>query len=364
MPSRIARFAWCAAIFYCAMNSADARERADDYSQLVKSFSQPDSEVEIVNNFVLNSRSTSRKNNTEYVTVEHAQIFARLLTPLNSSLSQSGDVVKAMVTGSATRDGKPWLEEGTILEGCVESSNKSKFASTDGAIVIRFYSARLRDRVIDLTMVVPDTDDQSLRPSHYHKVTRKQRVRGILMTATKLAVPMAIGTGGLSIGITTGAGAIIGGLLADDGKHMQGAVKGAWDGAGLSFLTPLVSKGKSVVMAEGSPLMLTLSDSVYVPTYTKPVNFSINGDLVASTERLRTSAKILNESEVEASLRRTDALVALVQRKLDQADLAAAVAALEQAETVSRDDTRVQALHAEIFKLIGTPVQAINNRAH
>lgn len=330
--------------------------REPNYSQLQQAFSKPASEVDTVNEFVFNSRlSTLPKE--QLCTVETGRIFARLQTPLNSSFNLAGDTVKAVVVGSEKADGKPWLEEGSILEGCVESSEKSKFNSTDGAILVRFYSVRVRSRVIDISSVGPDTQDQMLRPNPNRTVSKKQRARGILMTATRMAVPMAIGSGGLSLAITSGAGAVIGGALAEKGKHVEGAVKGALEGAGMGFINPLITKGESVIMAQGTPLILQLSESIRVPKYDCNSKEQAGANQISgSASILKTSAKILTPDNVaETSLqtiKKKKELLDSIDQKLAQSDLASAVALLEEAENVDPDDSQIKALHGRIFNFI------------
>lgn len=337
---------------------------------------QRDSELDQVNDFVLNSRSPSHRK-PQLVTVNGAKIYARLLTPINSKLSYIGDEVHAVVTASEDKASKPWLPVGTILDGCIEGANKNNFGQTDACIYIRFYTARVDGQKFDL-LAAPDTENGALKPSHYHKVTKKEQLRGILMVATRIAVPAAIGTGGISIAITAGAGAVIGGVLAEKGEHIKGAARGAWQGAGLCFLDPLVRKGLNIKMAEGSPIMLQLSDPVEIPKFTQAelnCKTKVNGASHGSEEAALTNKAVVRTFETHAQIVdknshlnpasettegtkpadtafESDESLAAVRRYISQNNLASAVNALHDAEARYPGDARVQSMHEEIYKLI------------
>jgi hypothetical protein len=321
------------------------------------------SPIDAVNDFVSHSAAIGAPKK-ELVTVPGGRIYVRLLTPLNSSFNMSGDTVKAVVIGSQTDDGKPWLQEGAILEGCVEDAKKATYGQTDGALVVRFYVAKFDNQKIEL-FTTPDTDDHTLKPSPVHLTTKKQRIRGILMTATRIAVPAAIGSGGMSLAITAGAGAAIGLAFSEKGKRVQGTVRGAWEGAGLTFLDPLVCKGNSVVLPQGTPMQLQVTEPLRVPKYVASLNqlqtdaqISQNQSSSATAAAIRsltTHAEIVKNSstsgETQPAEEKVDVLAA-VNTKIAQNDLAAALTALNEAEALYPDDENVKNMHKKLFDLV------------
>lgn len=198
------------------------------------------------------------------------------------------------------------------------------------------------------------------------------------MTATRMAVPMAIGSGGLSIAITTGAGAVIGGVLAEKGKHISGAVEGAWEGSGLSMLDPVVKKGLTVKLAQGTPISLQLSEAISVPRFSKSEmsgedNSQVAGqfisrpaDAATTTRLLSTHARIMepgnadqssDASQPDASLTPQQSeqiaeTLKSVDRLIEQANLAAAIDAEQDLEKRFPDEPRVKAAHERLAKLI------------
>lgn len=322
----------------------------------------PPTPLETVNEFVAHSARVGAPK-PEFVTVRNGTIYVRLLTPLNSSVNMSGDVVKAVVVGSANDKGQPWLQEGAILEGCVEDAKKATFGQTDGSLVVRFYVAKIDNRRIELCTAT-DTDDHRLKPSPVHLTTKKQRVRGILMTATRIAIPAAVGTGGLSIAITTGAGAAIGLAFSEKGKRIQGTARGAWEGAGLTILDPLVCKGSSVVLPEGSPMQLQLTEPLSAPKYVANVAALKSEQELAHMQtvgatavtQLSTHAQIMKNSSTaedvaDQSEPKVDRLET-VNKKIAQSDLAGAITALNEAEGLYPNDASVKAMHTKIYELI------------
>ncbi len=316
--------------------------------------------LQSVNEFISHSAPVgSAKPNM--VTTSEGRIYVRLLTPLNSSFNHSGDDVKAVVVGSQNKKGMPWLQEGAILEGQVEDAKKATFGQTDGSLVVRFYTVNIDNHHVDI-FTTPDTDDHTLKPSPVHLTTKKQRVRGILMTATRIAIPAAIGSGGMSIAITAGAGAAIGLAFSDKGKRIQGTARGAWEGAGLTVLDPLVCKGKSVILPEGTALQLQLTDSVVAPKYVANPNAIETNALgsnqsteATSVTQLATHAEIVKNSSTNekatTQIETPDPLVA-VNRKIAQNDLAAAITELNEAERLYPDDPKVKDMHKKIFELV------------
>jgi hypothetical protein len=322
------------------------------------------SPIDAVNDFVSHSAAIGAPRQ-EIVTVQSGRIYVRLLTPLNSSFNMSGDTVKAVVIGSQTdRDGKPWLQEGTILEGCVEGAKKATYGQTDGSLAVRFYVAKFDNQRIEL-FSTPDTDDHNLKPSPVHLSTKKERIRGILMTATRIAVPAAIGSGGMSLAITAGAGAAIGLAFSEKGKRIQGTVRGAWEGAGLTVFDPIVRKGNSVILPQGTALQLQITEPLRVPKYVAALNqYQVDAQInqtqsssatAASLTQLTTHAEIVKNSSTSSSPQpaegNVDVLTA-VNTKIAQNDLAAALSALNEAETMHPDDQNVKNMHKKLFDLI------------
>lgn len=326
---------------------------------------QPEeSQIDAVNGFITHSQ-VQKKSSPKRVVIYNGQIFAKLLTPLNSSFNLSGDDVKAVVVNSLNERGKPWLDEGTILEGCVESAKKATYGQTDGSLVIRFYKARLGNQQIDL-FTASDTDDGTIKPTDDKPTTKKQRIRGVLMTVSRIAIPAAIGTGGMSIAISAGAGAVIGAAFSDKGKRIQGTARGAWEGAGLTILDPLVCKGQSVVLPLGTPIQLQVTEPVAVPPYVASSNpiasdETVSGLLSQNTHKppitnLETHAQLLNSpannsTDGNRPKQQEDHLVA-VNKKIEQNDLAGAITELTAAEALYPDDENLKQMHAEILNLV------------
>ncbi len=198
------------------------------------------------------------------------------------------------------------------------------------------------------------------------------------MTATKIAIPAAIGTGGMSIAITAGAGAAIGLAFSEKGKRIQGTARGAWEGAGLNVLDPVVCKGKSVVLPEGQPLQLMLTEPVTTPKYVANSNelkTNINFSTHQSTEstsitQLATRAEIVKNSSTTppdvpetTSVEKTDPL-ASVNRKIAQNDLAGAITELTEAERLYPQDESVKNMHKKIFDIVsGLKTAETENRS-
>jgi len=303
------------------------------------------------------------KDGTQFATHEKQRllnqgvIYARLLTPLNSSVAGIGDSVYAEVTASAMANGRPWLPKGTILEGTVEGARKATFARTDGAIALRFYKARFEETTVELSSA-PDNDDGELKPGA-KKRTKKQKVRGVLMMATRMAVPMALGSFGMSIAITTGAGAIIGGVLADDHKYVQGAVDGAWEGSGLGMLDPLVRKGNTVVMPVDSPIALKITEDVAVPvrllklaSVRETAKPQMTEDLNVSLTSLETSAKVVSATPAKKTEERQQAAASELQEIDHFINLGNLAKALDTARLLDSKYQGDEAVHKKYVDLL------------
>ena len=316
------------------------------------------SQLEQVNDFIAHNKPIGKKPE-KTVRVSNGQIFCRLITPLNSSFNLSGDTVQAVVIGSLSSKGKPWLEEGTILEGVVEASKKAGRGQSDGYLTIRFYTAKFGEKQIDL-FTSADTDDGKIKPPEEELLTKKQRVRGVLMTMSRLAIPAAMGTSGMSIALTAGAGAAIGLAFSDKGKRIQGTVRGAWEGAGLSFLDPAVCKGRSVILPEGTPLELQLDEPIAVPPYIGSANrITSTSELSAALlsqkappVKLETHAQILGQKSSAAAETVAEDRLKDVRRRIDQNDLAAALTELTAVEEAYPEDETIKTLHTQLFEVI------------
>lgn len=320
--------------------------------------------LEQVNDFVSHSRSVGKLPD-KTVQVRDGKVVAKLITPLNSSFNMTGDEVQAVVVGSVNQYGKPFLEEGTILQGTVEVAKKATYGETDGTLVIRFYTAKFGDHQIEL-FTTSDTDDGKLKPGAPKPPTKKQKIRGVLMTVSRVAIPAAVGTGGMSLAISAGAGAAIGLAFSDKGKRVQGTVRGAWEGAGLTFLDPIVCKGRSVILPEGTPLGLQLTEPVQVPPYigvnAKAGNtFSdISGSILSKQQTeasavtsLSTHAQIVKPGTGSRDRAEEDNhLLDGVNKKIAQNDLAGALVELTAQENLYPHDESLKQMHTELFNLV------------
>ncbi|MCC6475291.1 MAG: hypothetical protein IT514_16275, partial [Burkholderiales bacterium] len=190
--------------------------------------------------------------------LDRLTIDARLLTPLNSDFNCPGDPVRAKVIACSDGRASGALPPGTVLEGFVEGVSHSGRPRCDGSIIVRFYWARVGTRVIDLNLA--STSKDGCEHPRAASLSKKQLLRGALMSAATIAIPLAVGSGGISLAITTGAGAALGTLFADDGKRLQGALRGAWEGSGLSGIDRLVGKGRPVMLAEGAEIQLRITE--------------------------------------------------------------------------------------------------------
>lgn len=341
--------------------AAGAYAKEPDPAQLAREMDdeQKLGDVQTLNQFFANGTQFAKKPEKQRL-VQNGIIYAQLKTPLNSTLAGVGDTVLAEVTYSSL-NGKPWLPRGTILEGTVDGANKATFGRTDGSIGVRFYKANFEDIQVELT-TAPDNDSQTLKPGEKKK-TKKQKIRGILMMATRLAVPMSIGTGGLSIAITTGAGAVIGSVLADDHKYWQGAVDGAWQGSGLgSIFDPVVRKGNNVVMPVGAPLMLKLTEETVVPerlvllARKQETTPQLTESLDVALTSLQTNAKIISKSGTSEQAHMPETASAEQLNQIDQAiklgNLAKGLAIAKKLDERYPEDTNVHEKFLQLLKSV------------
>ena len=301
---------------------------------LARDYLQPEeSMTERVNSFRVVDVSKREKT----VTVSNATAVIKLLTPLNSTFHHAGDSVRAEVISSSNAKSKPWLPSGTILTGYVEQVDPATFGRTDAAFHIGFYEGSWDGNTFDLT-TIPSSKNGALTPLPT-KLTKKAKVQNLLMAATFIAVPLALGTGGTSLAIRSGAGMVIGGALAEKGHHISGAVNGAWEGAGLGVLDPLVKKGHDVVMPEGTTIAITLSE----PTSLKRsiVLDARRQNSEASSATLSTNAKIVSHEDI-ASIR------GHCNQLLNQGDTALALDYLDKKMKEDPDNENIQSLKQRV----------------
>ncbi|HEY9679230.1 MAG TPA: hypothetical protein V6C76_14570 [Drouetiella sp.] len=355
MQKRSNRVVNSLAAMLCLLVSQSANATSESELQRIirdGKIEQP-TQLDQVNDFIGHSKVIG-KPSKKLVHVAQGQINAKLITPLNSSFNHSGDDVKAVVVSSKSESGKPWLAEGTILEGTVETARKATYGQSDGSLTIRFYRARHGDDVIDL-FAASETDDGTIKPGAPKPPTKKQKIRGILMTVTKIAVPAAIGTGGMSLAITTGAGAAIGLAFSEKGHRVSGTVSGAWEGAGLNFLDPIVCKGATVVVPADTQIQLQLSEAVEAPEVKaeeKKSTFRTEDEESTSIATIQTHAQILTPDTIAQNEAKSQQALARVNKKIEQNDLAAALVELQKAEDDNPNDSKLRDLHDQLLGMI------------
>jgi hypothetical protein len=293
---------WVSIIWTVLFACPPSPGKQSDDLETYRSFAEQDqSATQTINAFTVRNFSARPEKR---VTVNDATVIISLITPINSQFNRGGDTVQAEVLESHLKDGSAWLPKGAILTGTIEGADRSTYCRTDGKIYVRFYTAQTQGTEIELSST-PTTSDNALHP-RVLPPSKKKIVRNILMSAAFIAVPLAIGTGGTTLAITAGAGAVIGGVLADKGQHLQGAVSGAWEGSGLGLLDPVVRKGKSVILPAGTTMALQLQEPARVP---------------ASIIRRARQEESGSVTSLEALLKQNDlaSAFALVDRTLESA---------------------------------------------
>lgn len=310
-----------------------------DGQQLLKEFSsgQP-SLVEQANGFRVGRFDRQERT----ATIEDATVVVALLTPLNSTIHKEGDIVQAEVISSKLANGTtevPWIPKGTVLQGTIERSRAATYGQTDGSFCISFYSGVAGGRAFDIN-AIPAGQQKEIKPLDLPP-SKKERVRDILMAASFIAIPMAMGTGGTSLAITAGAGAIIGGALAPDGKHIKGAINGAWQGSGLSVLDPIVKKGRPVVLPAGTQLSMQLREPATIPVSILKLAKETTDDAPAA--QLETQAKIVKAPNTAEITSRCNQL-------LEQKNLAMALALLDQSLNSAPSNDELLRLRASIIE--------------
>jgi hypothetical protein len=336
-------------------------------------------DVERVNEFIDNSEPTGSEPGKNGGFTEGLKIKARLLTPLNSTFSRSGDPVIAVISEAAPGELGSLLPTGTRLYGNVEFSRPSSRPRKDGLILIKFYEAAANGRRIDLQFAL-SSQDRLLHPVSLG-MTRKQKVRSFLIMTSRITIPLAIGSGGISMAITAGAGALIGGVLADNHKYLQGALQGAWESSILSAFDPLVYKGGSVVIPWGSVITLRLEDesctadktTTSSPVWSRhPLRPNQAAALLSQPPPsgpraiLTTSARLLKEHAqkesavssrhaIEAAGTPADQAVselAKAQKFIDEKNLAAALGAIDKASALQPTDPRIEAERDKLYQMV------------
>ncbi len=329
----------------CATPIAESKDI--DAVSLYHAFEEDQTPVEMVNHFSVRNFSDLRRPT---VNIERGSLSVELITPLNSMLHIEGAPIRAKVISSRLANGVEWLPRGTFLDGTIEGVQSATYGRTDGALCLRFYAARFNDETFEITCL-PKTKDALIHPTA-KKPTKKAIARQILMSASFIAIPMAIGSGGTSIALTTGAGAIIGGVFADDGKHISGAVNGAWEGSGLGFFDPIVKKGKSVVLPAGTRLELTLQEPIREPLAIFQVARSEQKkhDSDQTAIELSTKETVLHTKAIDPKL-----VTEQYQRLIAQNNLAGAIGVLDEAIASDPDNKELQdELHKLTSRITGS----------
>ena len=291
--------------------------------------SDDDSVIDKVNGF----RVVNAMDREKIVTVTNSGAVVKLLTPLNSTFHKNGDEVRAEVISSSTQNEKAWLPVGTVLTGYVDQVDQATFGRTDAQFHIAFYKGSWNGKTFEL-VTVPDKKDGVITPLPI-ALTKKAKVQRLLMAATFIAVPLAVGTGGTSLAIRAGAGMVIGGALAEKGHHISGAVNGAWQGAGLGFLDPVVKKGKDVILPEGTQLAIKLREPTVLSQSIVADARRQQSDVAITT--LSTSAKIFTPESFETIKKQCDLLV-------NQGDMALALDYLDKKLKSNTDNEQILSL--------------------
>jgi hypothetical protein len=247
-----------------SMRSISAQTRTELMpEQLDDASSQP--ATALVNDFIINSKY-SRSVKCSETRVDDLKIWVRLLTPVNANFNRPGDPIVAIVgdLGDLKRD---FLPCGTVLRGCVEGAQRNGRLRRNGQLFLRFYWAEIGNRRVPVDFIA-NTENGFIQPAdpcNFHRpLTKREKIRPLLLASSRIAIPLAIGSGGLSLAVTTGAGAVIGAVTAENHKYVSGTLRGAWDGAGLNILDPLVCKGQTVQLALGTPILLRLQGPIDV----------------------------------------------------------------------------------------------------
>jgi len=317
-----------------------------DAVSLYRSFSQEQSPVHAVNAFTVRSFSAPT---ARMMRLNQGNISVRLVTPLNSEFHRAGDMVFAEVISSSLPNGKVWLPKGTVLSGYVEGADKAGYAQRDGVLCLRFYDGCFAGQKFAFNSA-PNTADAAMHPQP-GKLTKKRVARNIIMSATFIAVPLAIGSGGTSLAITTGAGALIGGALAEPGHHISGAMEGAWQGSGLSFLDPVVRKGKKVVLPEGTQFALQLKEPIQLPESIVIAARREEQSEAVTAAQLETKALLMPSQSTQRE--QAEPVEKECRRYLAQNDLASALNCLDKAIAAKPNEQLAQLRERLLLEIVG-----------
>lgn len=370
-----------ALIFVVLINCASAALAKKERSFTVPVMPDIDrqGQSQLVNNFILNSNARETTDSSSNAQTAEVKVYAHLLTALNSNFNLPGDSVEAVVDGTP---GSSSLPPGTILEGMVENTCKNARLHQDGQLFVRFYRAVYANRAVDVDFLIC-TQDGAVRPGdriNFHPpMSRKQKVRLLLTSAGRVAVPLAVGSGGLSLAITAGTGAILGALLADDHRYLSGTIRGAWEGAGLTFLDPFVCKGATVQLRSNTPLVLhsqvpfdlagltTAATAVQQPLPCisiqsilpdkQAVSLTTHAQLVnqANSGIEKSANNFSNQDDIDNSAHVDRCIIDPLSRTrmyIEQKNLAAALKAVNDAYAEFPDNAEVRKLHDQILPFV------------
>lgn len=328
----------------------------------------------LVNEFICNSGSCKAPElATSYLNV---QLRARLLTPLNAGFNKPGDRVLAVVSEAPGGIIGKCLPAGALLCGTVEGARSNGRLKQTGQLNFRFYSAVTPAGRLEVTLR-PNTANGMVGPLGLNlPPSRKTALRNLFMTSSHIAIPLAIGSGGISIAITAGAGAVIGALLSDDHKYLRGAARGAWDASGLSVFDPLLFKAPQAIIPQGTAITLISEGPINLPNsmlktgsngasalLDPPLAYKLLRPRGAATV-LSTAARIINQPNArsgESAATSQDSpanpsaateCVADIEEFLRQKNLAAAMQALSQTCSLYPHDPVVKREKAKLLNLV------------
>ncbi len=326
-----------------------------------------------VNEFIMNGGSIG-KTSSAPVEISAAPFKVRLLTPLSSLFNLPGDSVTAVVNENIPGQLGTLLPIGTKLYGTIEGLQENGRMRKEGNLAIHFYQCDTPEGRLDLDFA-PISRDGRIHPLKANsKISRKQQLNHLLTASSRIAIPLAIGSGGLSLAITAGAGTILGALLADNGRYLQGAAKGAWYGSGLSLFEPLIFKGPPVRLPAGSEITVRALEPLKIPSNALRVaaqrapasnqasavlpvsptsSLLLQQALLSTTARLLTATSSEPARHDEQSKRQSSLKDPLERLKesIEQKNLAAAIDALDSATRLYPGDPEVERYRQELVFL-------------
>lgn len=176
-------------------------------------------------------------------------IPATLSTAISTDVAKAGDVIQAKIS-QAIILGNSQIPVGSTLLGQIGDSQSSRFLGRTGSVNINFTSLRTPDgQQVPISAHIEGGIDK-FNATGDANTFKAQTWKGKTVQA---GIRGAVGAGtGAALG--TAVGAIAGGG--------RGAGRGAWSGtaigAGVGIAQSLLSKGKNVVIASGTPIQLKL----------------------------------------------------------------------------------------------------------